>query len=195
MSSSTSSAAAVTASPPDASPSRRSVRATGWIAVGAATATTAAHLALQAVGVSADAASAVAALTGITVLGARISAVDVREHRIPNQLTVILAAALVGATHHALLAAAVGALAMVGAYLVVHVVGRMGFGDVKLAAACGLALGVQGTEILVLGICAGFFLALPAAALHVLRRRGGKVAFGPWLLAGTMLGLVISLFG
>lgn len=194
MSSSTSSAAVATASPPE--PSTRTTGAiTAWACLGAATVTTAIHALLQLAGLPAASAGAVAALTALVVIGAWISIVDVREHRIPNHLTIILAAALTGASHHALLAAGAGALAMLAAYLVAHYVGQMGFGDVKLATVCGLALGAQGPEILVLGFCAGFILALPAALLHTIRRQQGNISFGPWLLAGAIAALAASLVG
>ncbi|CAM5265718.1 Prepilin peptidase OS=Streptomyces alboniger OX=132473 GN=CP975_20465 PE=3 SV=1 [Streptomyces alboniger] len=95
--------------------------------------------------------------------------------------------------------AALGALALGAGYLVLWLVnpGGMGFGDVKLALGTGAALGWYGWGTVLLGTFAGFLLgALYGGALVVARRAGRKTAipFGPFLIAGAYLGLLIGAY-
>lgn len=71
----------------------------------------------------------------------------------------------------------------------------MGFGDVRLAALLGFALGHVGWAEFVVGMYAGFLVfGLPGLLLAVLRRDRAllKVAypFGPFMLLGGWLGLL-----
>lgn len=73
----------------------------------------------------------------------------------------------------------------------------MGFGDVKLALGVGAALGWYGWPTVMLGTFAGFlFGALYGGALVVLRRAGRRTAipFGPFLLGGGLVGLLIGAY-
>jgi leader peptidase (prepilin peptidase)/N-methyltransferase len=73
-------------------------------------------------------------------------------------------------------------------------------GDVKLAPALGLYLGYLGWEAVLVGILAGFVLGALAAIVILVRdvvaRRpvGGALRralpFGPFLLLGTLVGLL-----
>lgn len=75
---------------------------------------------------------------------------DVRQHRLPNVLTlpgalvILLGSALAGRGEPALL----GALALTAAYLVVHLLSpaAMGAGDVKLAVGIGALTGAFGVD-------------------------------------------------
>ncbi|MGK5549537.1 prepilin peptidase, partial [Streptomyces sp. URMC 127] len=96
--------------------------------------------------------------------------------------------------------AAGGALALAGVYFVLFLIhpDGMGFGDVKLALVVGAALGWYGWVVLF----AGFFLGLVLGSaygigLMVLRRAGRKSAmpFGPFMLAGALLGLFLGAAG
>ncbi|WP_182526668.1 prepilin peptidase [Nocardioides dongkuii] len=76
----------------------------------------------------------------------------------------------------------------------VHSAG-MGFGDVRLAALLGLALGHLGWAELVVGTYAGFLLfAVPGLLLAIARRDLGLLRasypFGPAMIAGALLGVV-----
>ncbi|WP_405617657.1 prepilin peptidase [Streptomyces sp. NBC_00076] len=137
-----------------------------------------------------------------------LAAVDLRVRRLPDVLTLPLAAAtlvLLGVaaavpehTGH-WPTAALGALALGAGYLVLWLVnpGGMGFGDVKLALGIGAALGWYGWGTVLLGTFAGFLLgALYGGALVVARRAGRKTAipFGPFLIAGAYLGLLIGAY-
>jgi leader peptidase (prepilin peptidase)/N-methyltransferase len=71
----------------------------------------------------------------------------------------------------------------------------MGFGDVRLAALLGFALGYVGVGELVVGAYAGFLVfGLPGLALAVVRRDRKllKTAFpfGPFMLVGALIGVV-----
>ncbi|MER6078686.1 A24 family peptidase [Streptomyces sp. NPDC001833] len=141
-------------------------------------------------------------------VGVLLAVVDFRVQRLPDPLTLPLAAAalaLLGAA--ALLPEHAGdwftslyaALALGGAYFVLFLVnpGGMGFGDVKLALGTGAALGWYGWPTVLLGTFAGFLLgALYGGALVVVRRAGRKtaIAFGPFLIAGAFAGLLVGAY-
>ncbi|WP_408990354.1 prepilin peptidase [Streptomyces shenzhenensis] len=137
-----------------------------------------------------------------------LAVVDFRVRRLPDPLTLPLAAAalaLLGVA--ALLPEHTGdwftslyaALALGGGYFVLFLVnpGGMGFGDVKLALGAGAVLGWYGWPTVLLGTFAGFLLgALYGGALVVLRRAGRKtaIAFGPFLIAGAFAGLLVGAY-
>ncbi|WP_043682523.1 hypothetical protein [Streptomyces xylophagus] len=71
--------------------------------------------------------------------------------------------------------------------------GGLGVGEVKLAVGAGVVLGWYGWPTVMLGAFAGFLLR----ALYggVLARKGrGDVPFGPFLLAGAFLGLLVGAY-
>nr|WP_234533893.1 A24 family peptidase [Streptomyces shenzhenensis] len=141
-------------------------------------------------------------------VGVLLAVVDFRVRRLPDPLTLPLAAAalaLLGVA--ALLPEHTGdwftslyaALALGGGYFVLFLVnpGGMGFGDVKLALGTGAVLGWYGWPTVLLGTFAGFLLgALYGGALVVLRRAGRKtaIAFGPFLIAGAFAGLLVGAY-
>lgn len=68
----------------------------------------------------------------------------------------------------------------------------LGFGDVRLAALLGLALGQLGVGEVVVGIYAGFLLGGVVGLLLRLVRvlpKGVHIPFGPWMLVGALVGL------
>ncbi|WP_318208977.1 MULTISPECIES: A24 family peptidase [unclassified Streptomyces] len=137
-----------------------------------------------------------------------LASVDARVHRLPDVLTLSLAAVVplllgvaellpydAGSWRHAVL----GALVLGGAYLVLHRIspGELGLGDVKLALPLGAALGWYGWDILFFGAFAGFLLgAVYGLGLVLLRRadRSSAIPFGPFMLAGGLLGLLLGAF-
>ncbi|MER6219569.1 prepilin peptidase [Streptomyces sp900105755] len=141
-------------------------------------------------------------------VGVLLAVVDFRVQRLPDPLTLPLAAAalaLLGVAallpEHAgdWLTSLYAALALAGAYFVLFLVnpGGMGFGDVKLALGTGAVLGWYGWPTVLLGTFAGFLLgALYGGALVVLRRAGRKtaIAFGPFLIAGAFAGLLVGAY-
>ncbi|MEU6081460.1 prepilin peptidase [Streptomyces sp. NPDC047108] len=138
-----------------------------------------------------------------------LALVDLAVHRLPDVLTLPLpaaAAALLGAS--ALLpghagswtGALLGGAGLGAAYLVLFLIhpSGMGFGDVKLALTLGVALGWYGWPLLFAGAFAGFlFGALYGVGLLLARRAGRKTAlpFGPFMIAGTLLGLMLGGLG
>jgi len=112
--------------------------------------------------------------------GVVLAAIDLRQHRLPDALTLPLGGALLLLEFHRLGAALLSALVFGGAHLVVRRwrPALMGGGDVKLAFGLGAALALP--------------LLLPAAILSsavtlvvAAVRRTREVPHGPGLLAAT----------
>nr|WP_223182726.1 MULTISPECIES: A24 family peptidase [unclassified Streptomyces] len=137
-----------------------------------------------------------------------LGTVDARVRRLPDVLTLPLAAAVplllgaaallpgtAGSWPHALL----GALALGGAYLVLCLINPagLGLGDAKLALPLGAALGWYGWGVLFVGAFAGFLLGAGYGLGLVVLRRAGRSAtipFGPFMLGGGLLGLLLGAF-
>ncbi|QXE34941.1 A24 family peptidase [Streptomyces sp. GMY02] len=135
-----------------------------------------------------------------------LALVDRHVHRLPDQLTLPLAAAaavLLGAA--ALLPGAggswtdalLGGLALGACYFLLFLINPngMGFGDVKLALSLGVALGWYGWPVLFVGAFAGFLLgAVYGLGLVLLRRASRKSAipFGPFMITGALIGLLLG---
>ena len=106
-------------------------------------------------------------------------------------------ACVFGADWSALLRAVVGMAAMYAAYWVIRLIrpDGMGGGDVKLAGVAGLYLGWLGWGPLAVGWLAAFLLgggfgvALIASGRA---KRGTEIPFGPWLLAGAWMGILVG---
>ncbi|WP_425579600.1 prepilin peptidase [Streptomyces coacervatus] len=141
-------------------------------------------------------------------VGVLLAVVDLRVKRLPDVLTLPLAgvtlvllgvAALLPEHAGDWTTALYGALALGAFFFVLFLVnpGGMGFGDVKLALGLGAALGWYGWPTVMLGTLAAFLLgALYGGALVVVRRAGRKttIAFGPFLIGGAFLGLLIGAY-
>ncbi len=96
--------------------------------------------------------------------------------------------------------ALLGGGALGAAYLVLHLINPagMGFGDVKLALSLGVALGWYGWGVW----AAGAFLGLLYGSLYglTLLLRGSATreqgfAFGPFMAAGALTGVLLGGFG
>jgi leader peptidase (prepilin peptidase) / N-methyltransferase len=137
-----------------------------------------------------------------------LTVVDVRVRRLPDLLTLPLAgaalvllglAALVPEHAGSWPTALLGTLALGAGYYALFFLNPSGmaFGDVKLALGAGAVLGWYGWPTLLLGAFAGFLLgALYGLGLLVTRRagRGTQIAFGPFLIGGAFLGLLVGAF-
>ena len=151
---------------------------------------------------------ALVALVHVALLGVGgwLAVIDARTHRLPNRIVLPTLAALLllllidaVATMRSgqLIRALIGMLILGGFYLVLRMISRsgMGGGDVKLAAVIGLVLGWHGWQELAIGAASAFVLgALFALALLLLRRADGatRIAFGPWMIAGALVGVVVG---
>ncbi|WP_188437482.1 prepilin peptidase [Microbacterium murale] len=143
---------------------------------------------------------------GLVGIGIWLLVIDVRTHRLPNRIVLPTLAALlalvgidvlVTGRSGPLIGAVIGMLVLGGIYAVLRATSRggIGGGDVKLAAVIGLVLGWHGWQALAVGAASAFVLgALYALALMALRRanRSTRIAFGPWMIVGAVLGVVVA---
>ncbi|MGW0314530.1 prepilin peptidase [Streptomyces flavidovirens] len=135
-----------------------------------------------------------------------LTVVDRRVHRLPDVLTLPLAAATAALLGLAALlpgdggswpTALLGGVALGGGYFLLFLINPngMGFGDVKLAIALGTALAWYGWPVFFAGAFAGFLLgAVYGVGLVILRRAGRKTAipFGPFMITGALAGLLLG---
>lgn len=135
--------------------------------------------------------------------------VDLAVHRLPDVLTLPLAAGVAaGLGGAALLPGAGGSwrLALLGgaalgaAYLALFLINPagMGFGDVKLALALGVTLGWYGWGVWAAGAFLGFLYgALYGLGLVLRGPAGSRTAFpfGPFMAAGALTGVLLGGFG
>ncbi|RBY93777.1 peptidase A24 [Blastococcus sp. TF02-8] len=135
-----------------------------------------------------------------------LGAVDLDVHRLPDRVllptaVVFAGAALVDAavlgTWWALARAVLAGAAAFAVPAVARIVApaALGYGDVKLLGLLGLVLGWFGWGVLLVGIFLGLLVGAGVSVLLVLARRAtwrSTVPFGPPLLAGAVLALVIG---
>ena len=158
------------------------------------------------VGVGAD--WALLVLLPLVPIGVALALVDAHTHLLPTRLiwpslaaAVVLGAvaALLGHDAGDLLRAVVAAAVTFGLFHAlwwVHPAG-MGYGDVRLSALVGFALGyLGGTEVL-LGVYGAFVAFALAGVVRAVRRRQRAalrepLPFGPFLLAGALAGIVLA---
>ena len=138
------------------------------------------------------------------VYGTLLARHDLREKRLPDSLTLTLAAILTGSVLALALTAGAGAAALsaiaggLGLAVVltcIGLAGHVGFGDVKLALSIGLLTGWHTWYFPFLAIALAYLLAFPhAIAAAILKSRGRDthdLPFGPYLLAaGAIIALV-----
>lgn len=156
-------------------------------------------------------AAVLGATLGVVVLACVLmAAIDLDVHRLPDRIMFpamlalgvgLALAALVGGGPGPLVRALLGGLGGGGLYLLIALLSlvrgslAVGLGDVKLAALLGGALGWFGWSEAILGIYAGFVVGgLWALALLVLRRVSwkGDFAYGPAMMVGALLGLMLA---
>ncbi|WP_235477764.1 MULTISPECIES: A24 family peptidase [unclassified Frigoribacterium] len=139
-------------------------------------------------------------LAGVSVA---LAVIDLEHHRLPNAIVLpsyavggalLAASSILVGDWPALVRAAIGLASLFAFYLIAALSypGGMGFGDVKLAGLLGLYLAWLGWGEFAVGAFAAFLLGgLFAIVLLVTRRvqRTGGIPFGPWMLAGTWVGV------
>ena len=127
-----------------------------------------------------------------------LTRVDLREHRLPNQMVAIALAGCVlitvfrfAASGNAtvVVGAALGSVVAVAFFAAAHYVGGVGMGDVKYAAVTGWMLGTIGWSAVWWGHFAGFVLAGCVVLVGWLVRawnRRTAVPFGPFMGLGAI---------
>ena len=148
-----------------------------------------------------------AAFCYLGAVGVALAFIDARLKRLPEELTLpsypvalilLGVAALTGpdGARHVLTALA----GLAGAWLffllqaLIYPAG-IGWGDVKLSGLLGLYLGWLGAGALITGLFAGYLLAAVAALALLAARlasRKSLLPFGPFLLAGTLIAILLS---
>ena len=144
--------------------------------------------------------SAPLVISGIALWGGaavRLAIVDLRTRTLPTRViwstagivwALYVAASLGAARADGLIGAAIGAAICGAALAVVHFAHppSMGFGDVRLATLNGLVCGWWGWQAALLGLAAGFLVALPQAIITLIRE-GSRASrpLGPYLVLGA----------
>lgn len=145
------------------------------------------------------------------VVGAILTIVDLREHRLPNAITVpMLAVTPVGlvladvidgrvaTTWTGWSGAALGALVWLIALGSIWFASRgagMGLGDVKLSPSLGATLGWLSLETALLGLAMSFILGGVVSVVLLITKRVQRrtaIPFGPFLLLGSFAAVVTS---
>ncbi len=143
----------------------------------------------------------------LAAVAVALAFIDLAHRRLPDMLTLasypVAIAALGaatpvvrnGASH--LVHAFIGLACASAFYLVLALIypAGIGWGDVKLSGLLGLYLGWIGPAALVIGLAAGFVLAAVAGAGLIVAgksTRKSQIAFGPFMLAGTIAVIATS---
>ena len=143
-------------------------------------------------------------------VGVALAFIDARHKRLPDVLTLpsypvallllgMAALTTAGGIRHFLVAliGLAAAWLLFLAQALIYPAG-IGWGDVKLSGLLGLFLGWLGVGALVAGLFLGYLLAaIVGLALLAARRvsRKSQLAFGPFLLAGTLIVILVSGLG
>ena len=138
-----------------------------------------------------------AALGAWAGAGAWLAVVDLRSRTLPTRVIwstaavvwiLYVATSVLEARPAGLIGAAIGAAICGCALAAVHFAHppSMGFGDVRLATLNGLLCGWWGWQTALVGLAAGFLVALPEAIVTLVREgRRASRPLGPYLVAGT----------
>jgi leader peptidase (prepilin peptidase)/N-methyltransferase len=133
---------------------------------------------------------------------AALSVIDLRERRLPNMLTLtgaaVILAVCAGCGRGP--AAMLGAAALAGLYLAVHLVDPAGIGggDVKLAVGLGAMTGALGAPVWLLAALGAPVLTAMLGAMTALIRRsrlvGTAVPHGPSMCLASLAAVAPALF-
>ena len=153
------------------------------------------------------AALVLAALAVWGVAGVWLAVTDLRSRILPTRIiwstgavvwVLYVAASLVAGEPGGLVGAAIGAAICGAALAVVHFAHppSLGFGDVRLSVLNGLVCGWWGWQAALLGLMAGFLVALPEA-LVTLIRDGPRASrpLGHYLVVGAVAVAIYSAVG
>ena len=142
----------------------------------------------------------------LAAVGLALALIDLDCKRLPDALTlpsypvaiVLLGvAALAGSDSGSLVRALLGGVAMYAVYFALCFAypAGMGFGDVKLAGVLGLYTGWLGWGAWAVGLFSGFFLGGVFGIALIAFKKGGRktaVPFGPFMLVGVLLGVLVG---
>lgn len=143
------------------------------------------------------------------VVGIVLTVIDLREHRLPNAITlpmlIVVPVGLVvadvlndstAAMDSGWSGAALGALVWLVALGLIWVLSRgrgMGLGDVKLSPSLGATLGWLSLETALIGLALSFILGGVVSAVLLITKRVHRrtaIPFGPFLLLGSLVAVV-----
>lgn len=126
---------------------------------------------------------------------------DLRHHRLPNRLQlpaygVLLVALGIRAMQLSQVpwVALLSGVAYFAFMLVLSIAGGMGMGDVKLAGALGLSAGMFGLDAAIVSPLLAFLAGGAASVVALLAgggRRGIRIPFGPFMLAGFWVAVLL----
>ena len=140
-------------------------------------------------------------------IGMPLAVIDTRCRRLPDALTLPSYPAALGLLGPAALLlpgggrhflSALAGMAVAWALFVIQVLiypAGLGWGDVKLSGLLGLYLGWLGPGPLAAGLFLGYVLAAAAGLALIAAKRATRrshLAFGPFLLAGTLAAVLLS---
>ena len=137
----------------------------------------------------------------LAYFGARLSIVDFKSHRLPNQLvgwftaTQILIMGITGwmASDFDRFGTALGIAGVTTiVYLLLYLVSRgsLGMGDVKFAFPLGLCVGWYSADYWLVAIFVSFLIAGLVSVIGLVTKqmtRKSRLAFGPYMFLGTFL--------
>ena len=142
----------------------------------------------------------------LAAVGVALALIDLDVQRLPDVLTLpsypvgIVLLGVASWAHHdgwTLVRALIGMAVLFAFYFTVAVIAPrgMGFGDVKLSGVIGLYLGWLGWGQLAVGAFAAFAVGALVGIGLILFAGGGrktKVPFGPFMLVGALLGILLG---
>lgn len=151
----------------------------------------------------------VPAYLGLAFVAVALAWIDADVHRLPRGLTrpaypllvgQLALASLASGDGDALRRAVVAGAVLWSVYFVLALVAALigsgfGYGDVTLAGLVGLASGYVSVSATLVASYAAFILAGLYGLGRIVLRRGGRadhIAFGPWMLVGLLLALVVE---
>ncbi|MFC7596629.1 prepilin peptidase [Terrabacter sp. GCM10028922] len=149
------------------------------------------------------------AYLGFAFVAVALAWIDADVHRLPRGLTrpaypmlvgQLAIASLASGDWDALRRAAIAGAVLWGIYFVLALVAALlgsgfGFGDVTLAGLVGLATGYVSVSTTLVASYAAFILAGVYGLARLVLRRGTRkddIAFGPWMLVGLLVALVVQ---
>jgi leader peptidase (prepilin peptidase) / N-methyltransferase len=144
----------------------------------------------------------------LAYFGIRLSIIDFKSHRLPNQLVgwfAVIEVFLLGFLSWfaddlaRLMTALVVGVASTTAYLLLYFLSRgaLGMGDVKFAFPLGLCVGWYSANHWLVAIFVSFLLAGLVAVIGLATKRmtrKSRLAFGPYMFLGTLIVCGLAIF-